>query len=191
MSKTRQGGGRTGAPFLFYLESTTRWLSTLSLAVGALVSVMLAFIVGYSVLMRYLFNHPQTWTDELSGYLLVLIVMMGLAEALRRGDHIGVDLLTSRLSEKGRRLIEIWGMLAVIAFSTILLTSRWQMVAFSYSVGLISDGYVEAPMWIPKSTQLIGFSLLILAAVNRLIQLLTGFDPDRHPELFSSTHTSE
>ncbi|MBT7876886.1 MAG: TRAP transporter small permease [Gammaproteobacteria bacterium] len=191
MSKTRQGGGRTGAPFLFYLESTTRWLSTLSLAVGALVSVMLAFIVGYSVLMRYLFNHPQTWTDELSGYLLVLIVMMGLAEALRRGDHIGVDLLTSRLSEKGRRLIEIWGMLAVIAFSTILLTSSWQMVAFSYSVGLISDGYVEAPMWIPQSTQLIGFSLLILAAVNRLIQLLTGFDPDRHPELFSSTHTSE
>ena len=191
MSKTRQGGGRTGAPFLFYLESTTRWLSTLSLAVGALVSVMLAFIVGYSVLMRYLFNHPQTWTDELSGYLLVLIVMMGLAEALRRGDHIGVDLLTSRLSEKGRRLIEIWGMLAVIAFSTILLTSSWQMVAFSYSVGLISDGYVEAPMWLPQSTQLIGFSLLILAAVNRLIQLLTGFDPDRHPELFSSTHTSE
>ena len=191
MSKTRQGGGRTGAPFLFYLESTTRWLSTLSLAGGALVSVMLAFIVGYSVLMRYLFNHPQTWTDELSGYLLVLIVMMGLAEALRRGDHIGVDLLTSRLSEKGRRLIEIWGMLAVIAFSTILLTSSWQMVAFSYSVGLISDGYVEAPMWIPQSTQLIGFSLLILAAVNRLIQLLTGFDPDRHPELFSSTHTSE
>ena len=191
MSKTRQGGGRTGAPFLFYLESTTRWLSTLSLAVGALVSVMLAFIVGYSVLMRYLFNHPQTWTDELSGYLLVLIVMMGLAEALRRGDHIGVDLLTGRLSEKGRRLIEIWGMLAVIAFSTILLTSSWQMVAFSYSVGLISDGYVEAPMWIPQSTQLIGFSLLILAAVNRLIQLLTGFDPDRHPELFSSTHTSE
>ena len=118
MSKTRQGGGRTGAPFLFYLESTTRWLSTLSLAVGALVSVMLAFIVGYSVLMRYLFNHPQTWTDELSGYLLVLIVMMGLAEALRRGDHIGVDLLTSRLSEKGRRLIEIWGMLAVIVISS-------------------------------------------------------------------------
>ncbi len=191
MGKTRQGGGRTAAPFLFYLESTTRRLSTASLAVGALVSVILAFIVGYSVLMRYLFNHPQTWTDELSGYLLVLIVMMGLAEALRRGDHIGVDLLTSRLPEKGRRLIEIWGMLAVIAFSIILLTSSWQMVAFSYSVGLISDGYVEAPMWIPQSTQLIGFSLLILAAVNRLIQILTGFDPDRHPQSSSSTHTSE
>ena len=45
------------------------------------------------------------------------------------------------------------------------------MVAFSYGVDLISDGYVEAPMWIPQSALLIGYGLLILSALNRYIHI--------------------
>ena len=48
-------------------------------------------------------NWPLTWGDEMLGYLLVATVMAGAAEALRRGDHIAIDLVTSRLTGRARR----------------------------------------------------------------------------------------
>ena len=168
--------------FFRFLDMASHGLAVGMAGVGAVLTLAMTSIVGYSVLMRYVFNTPQTWTDELVGYLMVLLVMTGVAEALRRGDHIGIDLLTSRLGRRGRRLTEIWSMAAVLVVAAVLLYSGWQMVEFSHSVGLISDGYVEAPMWIPQSSILLGMGLLILAALNRLVRIVTGLDDIDAPD---------
>ena len=93
--------------------------------------------------MRYVINIPQTWTDELVGYFLVATVMFGVAETLRKNDHIAVDLISAKLNSKNRRYVNIWGMIAVILLSMAMFYSSYQMVGFSYSVNLISDGYVD------------------------------------------------
>ena len=68
-------------------------------------------------------------------------------------------------------------MIAVILLSMAMFYSSYQMVGFSYSVNLISDGYVEVPMWIPQFSLLIGYGFLLLSALNRLthIYLVTNF----------------
>jgi C4-dicarboxylate transporter DctQ subunit len=133
-------------------------------------------VVGYSVALRYLFNRPQVWTDQLVGYLLVVVVLAGAAEALRRGEHIGVDLITERLSVAARRLAEIWGMAAVVLVSGCLVAAGWEVVSFSYDVGLVSDGYLEVPMWLPQAAVPAGAGLLGIAALNRLLRLLFGLN---------------
>ncbi len=162
---------KAGSGLVSLLESIDRQLARISVSVGALLVLVTVALVTYSVVMRYLLNTPQTWTDELVGYFLVCIVMLGVSESLRRGDHIGVDLLTERLPDRYRKATDIWGMLAVIAVALAMIFSSYQMVAFSYQVGLYSDGYVEAPMWIPQSALLVGYSLLALSAANRLLRL--------------------
>jgi TRAP-type C4-dicarboxylate transport system permease small subunit len=49
------------------------------------------------------------------------------------------------------------------------------MVLFSASVGLLSDGYLEVPMWIPQLAVPVGAALLLLTALGGLIRLL--FEP--------------
>ena len=154
-----------------FLEVIDRGLARFSVSVGALLVLVTVVLMSYSVVMRYLLNIPQTWTDELVGYFLVCIVMLGVSESLRRGDHIGVDLITERLSPQVRKAADIWGMATVIAVALAMLFSSYQMVAFSYEFELYSDGYVEAPLWIPQSALLIGYALLALSALNRLIRL--------------------
>ncbi len=154
------------------LDSVDRRLARFSVSLGALLVLVTVALVSYSVVMRYLLNTPQTWTDELVGYFLVCIVMLGVAESLRRGEHIGVDLLTERLPARARKVADIWGMVAVIAVAVAMIYSSYQMVAFSYEVELFSDGYVEAPLWIPQSALLIGYGLLALSATNRLLRLM-------------------
>jgi len=145
------------------------WLAAV-LSAG-LVLVMLA-VVGYSVVMRYFLDRPVTWSDELSGYLVVALVMLGAADALLRGEHISVDLLTARAAGRARRGVELWAMLCVLAVAGAIVYSGREMVAFSLDFGMYSEGYLEAPMWIPQSFILVGGVLLIAAALARIVTLL-------------------
>jgi len=170
------GGGKAPAdpPAFRLLDALDAALARATAALGALLVVATVLLVSYSVFMRYLLNQPQTWTDELVGYFLVYIVMLGVSEALRRDDHIGVDILTGRLGPRGRRAAAIWGMVAVIAVAVAMVVSSWGMVVFAHDVGLVSDGYVEAPMWIPQLALVVGYGLLTLSATNRLLRLAFG-----------------
>ena len=165
-----------GGAVLFYLDHVLDWTARAASALGAVLVIAMTFIVGYGVAMRYLFNRPQVWTDELCGYLLVLLVMLGVAETLRRGEHISVDLLTERLGPRAQRWVEVWGMLAVIGVAAVLLVSGWDMVSFSAMVGLYSQGYLEAPMWLPQATIPLGAALLLVVALNRLLRLILDLD---------------
>ena len=166
-----------GNPFIHLLDNFDYLLCRAGMILGSVLVVVTILIVVYSVFMRYVINIPQTWTDELVGYFLVATVMFGVAETLRKNDHIAVDLISAKLNSKNRRYVNIWGMIAVILLSMAMFYSSYQMVEFSYSVNLISDGYVEVPMWIPQFSLLIGYGFLLLSALNRLthIYLVTNF----------------
>jgi C4-dicarboxylate transporter DctQ subunit len=155
-------------------ERATAALARIGAWAGAGLMLCLGVIAGYGILTRYLFGRAQTWVDELSGFLIVLVVMLGAAEALRRGDHIAVDIVTERLGRSGRRAIEALGLVAVLAVAGVVFVSSWSDVRFGLRTGEISEGYLGVPKWIPKSSLLLGMALLGLAAVNRLLRLLLG-----------------
>lgn len=143
-------------------------------AVAAVSVLLMMLIVGYGVVLRYGFGQPQVWTDELVAYLVVLAVMLAAAEVLRRGEHISIDLLTERLGARARRGIDIAGMIAVIALSAVLVVSGYDMAAFSQSMGIRSTGHLATPEWIPQAALPLGYGLLALAALSRLLRLLRG-----------------
>lgn len=175
-----QGAARRGGPILQMLDKVTAAAAWMFIALGAAITIVMALSITYSVVLRYVLNTPQVWTDELLGYLLVALVMFGLGETVRRGDHINVDLLTARLGPRGRVVARIWGLVAMIAVAAVLLVRSWDMVAFSRMVDLLSDGYLAMPIWIPQSSLLIGFSLMILASVNQLLRILFGLEEPPH-----------
>ena len=41
-------------------------------------------------------------------------------------------------------------------------------------MALVSEGYLEMPMWIPKSALILGALMLILAALTGLLRLIAG-----------------
>jgi len=152
-------------------------LCRLGTMLGALLVIATMAVVGYSVVLRYIFGEPQVWTDELVSFWLVAIVMLGAADVLRRGEHIGIDLVTNLLPPHMQTWADVWGLVSVIIFSIVLSISGWKMVDFSWSVGLLSDGYLELPMWIPQTFIPIGFALMGLAALHRLLQKISARKP--------------
>jgi len=152
-----------------------RAAAALSLAgawLGGLAVVAILLLTVVAVVGRYLLNQPLRGADEATGYLVVLLVMAGAAEALRRGDHIAVDLLFARTGGRLRRWIEVWAMLGVLAFAALLFLTAWDSVVFARRFGAYSNGALEMPLWIPQSALLLGAALLALAALARLLRAL-------------------
>jgi TRAP-type C4-dicarboxylate transport system permease small subunit len=66
-----------------------RWIS------GSTCSILAAAVILMSVqiFLRFVFNSPLTWTEEVDRYLFVWSVYLGSAVALAKGSHIRVTFL--------------------------------------------------------------------------------------------------
>lgn len=95
------------------IESVLRDLDTWG-SCFALVVVILS--VTYGVIMRYLFGDAPIWTSELSAIAFTWLVFLGASAAYERKMHIGIDLLTKRLSGRIRWLVDLVGQLIVLIF---------------------------------------------------------------------------
>lgn len=146
-----------------------RFLSRLGIALSAVSLLVSLALIAYSVVMRYFLNRPQSWIDEIAGYLLVASVMLAAADALFHGEHIAVDIVTERLPAGAKRIVHIFGLVAVAVMGALLAISGWDMVEFSWESGMLSTGYLSVPMWVPQLLVPIGGVLLVIASLAMLL----------------------
>lgn len=70
-------------------------LIEIAIIIGA---AFIVSIVTTEVVLRYVFKHSLIFTEELSRYLMVWIVFLGSALAVRDAAHIRINILVKRLS---------------------------------------------------------------------------------------------
>lgn len=158
-------------------ERAAAAISRLGGALSSLLILVILIITAVSVFNRYFLGRPLMGVDEATGFLVVAIVMFGAAEALRRGDHIRIDLLFDRVGPRARWWLELWSLASVIVFAGLLLVTSWHTVMFSRQFGAYSTGYLSLPMWIPQSTMVAGAVLLGLAALAAMLRLFAERRP--------------
>jgi TRAP-type C4-dicarboxylate transport system permease small subunit len=104
------------------LESGGHRISASLLAVSDTVAaVMLAadlLVVCVSVLLRFLFNAPVEWADDVARGEMVGSSFFGAASALARAENLGVAFFVDLLPSGARRVVDSMGALLVtiIAF---------------------------------------------------------------------------
>lgn len=172
MGPDTNGKEAVSASFLL-TRAVTALVRLCGLISTVLIIVMLA-IVAYAITQRYIFDTPLLWGDELNGYLLVATIMLGAAEALRRGDHIAIDLVSARLSPGLARAQIALANLSIMAFATIVGLSIWDSISFARSFGSYSVGYIEIETWIPQVPVVIGMVLVFLTAALGLYRSVRG-----------------
>lgn len=122
--------------------------------------------IGGAVVLRYGFNAAPVWADELVGFTLVAVVMLGAAASLRHGEHIAVDLIYSALGPAGRRRMAIWSAVATFAVALLLVFNGLEAIELARMLGLLTEGYLEWPVWMLMILLPVGGTLLALAAIE-------------------------
>jgi C4-dicarboxylate transporter DctQ subunit len=156
-------------------------------AVGVVCVVAMMGLTTVDVIARYVFNSPTLWADEVSSYLLIAIVFLGLAPNVRQDAHIRIDVLTNLVSGRIRAALEVFAYAAGIIFSVLLLLGTWTRFANFYDRGIISDSPLMTPLWLPMVPVVVGAAVLVLTMVVGFFvtmnALLTGRDlPTEGPD---------
>ena len=134
--------------------------------VAALI-VMLA-VIGTDILTRSLFNFSFEISDELGGYLLVVIAFVSLPVCQASQSFHRVELVQSRLSPFGRAVSHVIFDALSLVFCALLL---WQLTRFELSSFRFHDRaptYLATPLWIPQIAMMLGAAALCFSMLRTL-----------------------
>jgi TRAP-type C4-dicarboxylate transport system permease small subunit len=161
------------------IRRIARSASTLA---GLAVLVIVALIT-YDVVMRYFFNEPQLFVDELASFLQIVVIFGGLAYTFRTGGHVRVDLVTARLPPRARAWLRAVALLASLAFLGIVMWTTTQSALTAYRYGRVSTVMLY-PLWWPMLAIPLGLALLaavMLIALVDQVRALGSSRPDEVP----------
>lgn len=138
---------------------------------GGIFTAVMTFTVTYAVVLRYVFNQPIGWSEEVSTYLMIWAAFLGAAYALKEDAHIGVDLLLSRLPERFKPLFLLFHCMIGVIFCSILFYKGLELVQFSINLNNRSIA-INFPLFIPQLAVPVGSAVLILQFLSKAAKLI-------------------
>lgn len=138
----------------------------------AAVSVM-AVLVFVNVIARFVFNHSLAVADEMSSYLFILMSFMGTAIAARRKAHLGLSIVTDRLSEKAAKTLNIVMYLIAALFCLLIVIFGIEMVMSQYAMGQ-ETATMQWPEWIYGLFVPVGAAFALIAFIDVVVKIRKG-----------------
>jgi len=134
---------------------------------AGLATLAIVLLISYDVAMRYFFEQPQLFVDEVASFLEVLVIFGGAAYTFRVGGHVRVDLVTGRLAPAARAWLRVvtLGLGVVFLAVVIWVTVQSGITAFRY--GRVSTVMLY-PLWLPMLLIPAGLALMALAMLATL-----------------------
>lgn len=154
--------------------SLLKWadrITTVCSVIGTTLIVLIALMLFYEVVARYLFNAPTIWTQDVAVTCQVWFTYLCMNYALRQRQMIRIVAVASKFGPRGRKGLEAFSLLAILAFSIMATVYGIDIVADSIRLGRRQPTMLAMPTWITEVPVALGFALLALQAVADLIRL--------------------
>ncbi len=163
------------------LRKALNFLYDSAAALAALCMIGLLLMVLLSVVERQLhFNVPGI--DAYAGYLMAGCGFLALAHTLKRGEHIRVTLIVSRLGERAKPWMERWAMGAGALLALLFAYYSVRLVWQSHVFNDISTGNDATPLWLPQLSMAVGAVVFAIAAIDEFFVEWRGRRPKAEGE---------
>lgn len=145
-------------------------------AISYILIVLMATIVldvSWQVFTRFILKNPSSFTEELAGFLLIWIGLLGASHALYTKSHLGIDVLTYTLKGLKRKVIDvlIYSLVALFAFF-VMVMGGIKLVQLTLKLDQISAA-MEIPMGYVYLVLPLSGLLMILYSIGFIFAALT------------------
>jgi TRAP-type C4-dicarboxylate transport system permease small subunit len=147
-------------------------------AAGAIAIAVIAAIVLYDVIARAL-GFPTLWALEFTAYVMVGASVLAAGEVLHKGGHFEVRLFVDLLPPRVQRMLDLVVALASAVFVIAVTIGIFQLLAQTHQFGFRSPTLYRVPLIIPQSVLALGFVLLSLAYLGKVIAELARVRGDK------------
>lgn len=158
--------------------------------------IVMAVLVFVNVIARYVFGNSLAFSDEISCYLFILMSFMGTAVAARRKAHLGLSIVTDRLSASAAKKLNIvmYGISAL--FCLLIVIFGAQMVMSQYALGQ-ETATMQWPEWMFGLFVPVGAGFAFVAFVSTIFTMvketpeqateeITMHDPQTYEKVYES-----
>ncbi|MFU0831469.1 MAG: hypothetical protein ACFWUC_00780 [Oscillospiraceae bacterium] len=139
-------------------------LSKIENAVMITTILVMLVVLFAQVLMRYVFNSPLVWSEEVARYLFVYLTFIGISFGISKGTHIRMEFLINKFPVIVRKILDI----CISFFSAgIFVFLAPQCNSFLQTQTYVLSTATQIPMHLIYIALPIG---LILAAIRLVMQ---------------------
>lgn len=107
----------------------------------ALISIMSILVIDvlWQVFSRYVLADPSSFTDELAGFLLIWVGLLGAAYVAGKNEHLAIDLLLQKTKGAKKRRLQIFinVIVGVFALFVMVVGGSW-LVYTRFYLGVTS-----------------------------------------------------
>jgi tripartite ATP-independent transporter DctM subunit len=145
-----------------------QWLGHLIEAPAAVLVVGEVLVLLAGVVMRFVFNSPIPWADELASILFLWLANLGAAVALRRGTHMRTTALVARWSPRAQAWAEA---LAIAAPCLMLAILIGPMAEYAHDEWVVQTPALSWPNTVRAAAVPVGSAFMIAIGLLRLARL--------------------
>jgi len=167
----------------------SRLIDGLNELIGRLVYWLILFAVIISAgnaSIRYIFHTSSNAWLEVQWYLFSAVFLLAAGYTLLRNEHIRIDVVVGRMSERALTWIDIIGtLLFLLPMTIIIMWLSWPMFMNSFVHNEMSSDAGGLIRWPVKLLVPLGFALLSLQGISELIKrvaFLMGLIPNPAPK---------
>ena len=100
-----------------FMKGVTRLNEYVGRCIALIVFPMFVFLI-LEVALRYFFNSPSVWTNELTQLLFGVYAVMSGGYIMAHRGHVNVDLLHSTLKLRAQGFVDIFT--SILVFETVI-----------------------------------------------------------------------
>ena len=168
----------------------SRVINFLEESIISLLLAAMTLLTFVQVVLRYVFNTGFLWHLEVTSFLFLWMVMLGIPYGIRVGSHIGVDIFLRLFSAPYQRIIGFCAVTLGLVYACLMFFGSYNaanLLDDFYWQWQIDAGYLDTELllnidaediaiktWVLFLVMPIGFALLILRILYLWIDVYKG-----------------
>lgn len=131
--------------------------------------IIMSVLAFTQVITRYVLQIPTVWIEETTRYLMIWMIFIGMAIAVPRKAHLGVELVEYFCPPSVVKIVSILLDAIMLVFGVVFSGLTWKVVAFQLEMGQKSPA-MQIPMFIVFIGMLAGGVLFTIHMAVKMYQ---------------------
>ncbi len=167
---------RRGGAFTAVASRILDFVSACAAAAAGVIMAAMTVVITWQIIGRFVLNDTPSWTEELTGTLIVYMTLIGAAAGVWSGGHIAIDLFTEKMPARLRRATNAGVFVLVAVFGAI-------MVFYGVKMMEVVRHWTNPTLQVTRAINYAAFPAAgALMCLFALARAFLGAQPERGPE---------